>query len=58
MMKMLRDGIPVAGINERLGVSRQTISNWKKGAKDGEAEEEAKRTFCPKSAVPTLFHST
>jgi len=38
MMKMLREGIPIARIAERLGVSRQTIYNWKKRAEDGEAE--------------------
>jgi len=42
MMKLLREGIPIARIAERLGVSRQTIYNWKKRSEDGEAEPPAR----------------
>ncbi len=40
MMKLLREGVPIARIAERLGVSRQTIYNWKKREEDGQAEAE------------------
>ncbi|NOZ94701.1 MAG: helix-turn-helix domain-containing protein [Acidobacteria bacterium] len=33
MMQLLRESVPIARIAERLGVSRQTIFNWKKRAK-------------------------
>ena len=42
MMKLLREGVPIARIAERLGVSRQTIYNWKKRGEDGQAGTEAR----------------
>lgn len=40
VMQLLRECIPVARIAERLGVSRQTIYNWKQRAEAGPAEVE------------------
>jgi len=38
MIKMLREGIPIASIARRLGVSRQTIYNWMKQAEQTKGE--------------------
>ena len=46
MMKLLREGIPVARIAERLGVSRQTIYNWKRQAEgvDGRRKTRSRKS--------------
>ena len=38
MMKMLREGIPIAEIARRIGVTRQTIYNWKKSIEERKPE--------------------
>lgn len=42
MMKLLREGIPIAQIARRLGVSRQTIYNWKEAEAEGGSKQEKK----------------
>ncbi len=44
MRRMLREGVPIARIARRLGVSRQTIYTWKKQAEGGEATKEKRRS--------------
>jgi transposase len=43
MMKMLREGIPIAEIARRIGVTRQTIYNWKKSVEGGKPERSIRK---------------